>query len=633
MLSELPSEIIYHIATFLPTANALTHLAQTCHRLYEIITAEDSRIFRAFVQSSFPCTPTPPFWKDAARALTARSRALDRQAIIGRFVLPPPTAAQIGSHQATRLDRPTLGYRAAIDSYETWNGACWADRKEVLAWGAASQLVVRVKQSGAQARENWFVLDDTDHTSSYDDILGVHALKPDHGRKGADTEHFVFGRMLGDIVHLAISPEDASHEYKQRFRTYGLILDRTDLSDGTEPTLAAHYGNGSIAFYHTATEDQKVEPFVWLRAEALSARNRYSKLLSSSLVAVGTGDTGNSLSISTFVPDGVSVYRDISVDSLDLEQRVGNTAKANVSAIAPLNQHALGGSPGDVFLAAWGDRSVRYEKPKILFYIPIPFSKLTIFSRLHDLRSPHPYESTYRDTTDINPIYSVHTFGHDRFLAGAGGDAVLKIFDLRMSNTYSYLDAQAPPAKSTNTQNLPANGVYTNGAATLTTPFQHPRKDISIFLSHQPPSTFPPQNQNHNQHHSRPRKRGAYRGPIYTMSSPSPSSSTVYTGIVDGVVRLDFASTDDLTGPAKEWYEYNLDLGVNTGSVPLPDVSGEVFNLAGYERPHPDDLTTTSKLRNQRSFWSVEPGDRLVEGWDARWEHLEEPGAWRRRDE
>jgi hypothetical protein len=111
------------------------------------------------------------------------------------------------------------------------------------------------------------------------------------------------------------------------------------------------------------------------------------------------------------------------------------------------------------------------------------------------------------------------------------------------------------------------------------------------------------------------------------MSTPSASSQTVYTGIVDGVVRLDFACMDDLAGPAKEWYNRNIDLN-------LPD-QGAVLRLAGFERPDPDDLTTTSKLRTQSEKLSLNPeGHQNMDdtGWDWRWQPLIEPGAWRRRD-
>ncbi|KAJ5791740.1 uncharacterized protein N7518_008751 [Penicillium psychrosexuale] len=555
MLSELPSEIIYQIATHLPTANALAHLSQTCHRLHGIITAENSRIFRAFVRSRFPYIETPPFWKDAARALTSRSRALDRKAIIGRFVVPPGTATKIGSHEVTRQDNPTLGYRPSIDSYEIWNGQRWADRKEVLAWGAANQLVMRIKQTGIRSQEDWLMFNDVDHVSSYDDICSLHLLSSGtQYSNDTHVEHLIFGRVRGDIVHLAISPNEATFEYKQKFISFGLSLDKTDLSSGTDSTLAAHFENGSIAFYRTETDDEVIEPFTWLRLEG-SSRTNYSKLLSSSLVAVGTGNVENSLSISKITPDGVSVYRTIGIGSLDTDS-TSLKSKANIGAIEPLNEHNLG-SPGEVFLTAWDDYTVR----------------------LHDLRSSRPSEVSYKDATDLNPIYSLHAFGHDRFLAGAGGEAV----------------------------------------------------GFSIFLSHPPPPTFPQQ----TPHPVRTRQRGPYRGPIYTMSSPSPSSPTVYTGIVDGVVQLDFASTDDLTGPGKEWYEYNLDLGVNMGPGVSPRWNAEAFNLAGYERPDDEDSATTSKLRTQRAFADLEPGDAARgthTDWDCRWETLEEPGAWRRQD-
>ncbi|KAJ6082613.1 hypothetical protein N7499_007487 [Penicillium canescens] len=608
MLSDLPSEIIYHIATYLPTANALAHLAQTCHRLNKIITAEDSRIFRAFVQSRFLAVKTPPYWKDAAQALTSRSRALDRKAIIGRFVVPSGTAIKIGCDEVSRLDNPTLGYRPVIDSYEVWNGKGWADRKEVLAWGAANQLVMRFKQTGAHPQEKWVMFNDVEDVSSYDDISSLHLLssRPEYSHD-TDIEHLIFGRIRGDIVHIAISPKDATHSYKKKFLTHGLKLDNTDLSDDPDPVLAAHFDNGSVALYHTATDEEQVEPFTWLRPNG-TLRNKYSKLLSPSLVAVSTGDIKESLCISKVTPNGIFPCRTVSINSLNSDFTSLST-KANIGAIEPLNTHPLAGPPGEVFLAAWDDFTVR----------------------LHDLRSPRPYEVAYKDITDLNPIYSLHTFGHNHFLAGAGGEAIVKIFDMRMCNTYSYLDAQVPSPSQMHT-NQPNPGPNPNGKSTTNkkatgSPLQS-QKDFSVFLSN--PAPVP--------RTSRTRRRLHYRGPIYTMSTPSPSSPTVYAGIVDGVVSLDFASTDDLTGSRKGWYEDNLGLGLNTGPGPSSDVTRDAIDLAGYERPNADsDSTTTitSKLRNQRAFWEIPSSDEgleIVTGWDRRWKPLEEAGAWRRRD-
>lgn len=187
-----------------------------------------------------------------------------------------------------------------------------------------------------------------------------------------------------------------------------------------------------------------------------------------------------------------------------------------------------------------------------------------------------------------------------------------------MDKTYDYLDAQIPHASAQSPHNIDRRA-------------KRPRKNFSIFLSAPPPPLFPQQN-------ARTRRRGPYRGPIYTMSTPSASSQTVYTGIVDGVVRLDFACMDDLAGPAKEWYNRNIDLNLllesENSSSSTPD-QGAVLRLAGFERPDPDDLTTTSKLRTQREKLSLNPeGHPKMDdtGWDWRWQPLIEPGAWRRRD-
>lgn len=361
MLSELPSEIISHIAIFLPTVSELTRLGLTCRRLYRIVKAQESNLFRTFVQTQFPTIETPPFWKDAACALTSRSRALDRLGVVGRFVTPSETTINIGYHEETRRDNPTLGYRPPIDSYEIWNGGSWADRKEVLTWGAGHRLVMRIKQSGSRPREDWVSFNDIDHVSSYDDICGVHLLEPEYGSKAADTENLIFGRVRGEIVRLALSPGDATHTHKQKFLTGGLELAGTDLSDGADPLLLAQFDNKSLALYNIKNDSEEVEPLAWIRDDSCSlARSRCSKLLSSSRIAMATKDAQSSLVVSAVSPDSISPVREFAVNFLEPEGPNGRPLFANASSIAPLNSHLLAGAPGDVFLTAWGDCIVRY---------------------------------------------------------------------------------------------------------------------------------------------------------------------------------------------------------------------------------------------------------------------------------
>lgn len=412
MLSELPSEIISHIAIYLPSLSELTRLSLTCRRLYKIIKGQESSLFRAFVQQKFPTIEIPPFWKDAACALTSRSRALDRLGVVGRFVSPPETAINIGHHGETRRDNPTLGYRPPIDSYETWNGGSWAERKEVLTWGAGHRLVMRIKQSGGRTREDWVLFNDIDHVSSYDDICGVHLLEPEYGSKAADTENVIFGRVRGEIVRLALSPGDATHVYKQKFLTGGLELAATDLSDGAHPLLLAQFDNKSLALYSTAVDSEEVEPLAWIRDDTFSlARSRYSKLVSSSRIAIATKETESSLVVSTVSTDGISPIRDFAVNFLDPEGPNGRPPFANASSIAPLNSHRVAGAPGDVFLTAWGDRVVRYVRRLLLSgdaHSPNIDSGYMMFAlRIHTKR----HIETLRTTILYTACSHLHTTG------------------------------------------------------------------------------------------------------------------------------------------------------------------------------------------------------------------------------
>ncbi|OJK02725.1 hypothetical protein ASPACDRAFT_23212 [Aspergillus aculeatus ATCC 16872] len=616
MLENLPAEILYLIACHLPTVNALVQLSRTSRRLHETIAVDNWRIFRAFVQKQFPGSKIPDFWREAAHSLTSRSRALDKHAVLGRFVFPPQ-ATRIGSEKAIRGDRPTLGYRPALDTYETWNGSAWNDRREVLAWGAADEIFLRVKHTGSKPHEQWIIFSDLEHISSVDDICGLHLLKPNHPAYEEGKEHLIFARARGELHHLAITIDEPSHNYQQVFETYGLGIERTDLSNGEEPILAAHWNNGTIALYNTMSKSSRVSEFARLQIDpAKRARNRYSKFLSSDLLAIGTGRIDDAITISSITSERVSLDRQISLNLVDYDRLDSSTAiKSDVNAIAPLS------TTGQVFLAGWGDRAVR----------------------LHDLRSNKEHELTYRDPTDDNPIYCIQPFTHNRFVVGSGGEALVKIFDLRMDRGYSYLDAKptmrsftprsrrTTPTTSTKSLDNQLRHLTLNSPNGITN--HHPRKEMSIYLSHPAPTTY---HQARSQHH-RP-----YRGAIYTMSSPSPSSPTIYTGVADGVMRLDFVATDDLTtGADCAWFAGPLCLNLSSSSTTQPSrhhrrrhhAADRILDLSGYERPDPANSTAVVRLRTQQPFDAVtdeDVEDELATGWDRRWTQLRDFSSWRR---
>jgi hypothetical protein len=362
MLSDLPPEIIYHIATFLPTASALAHLALTCRRLHQIISS-DGRIFRSFVQSRFPSIETPPFWKDATQALTSRSRALDRRAVVARFVVPSSDAKTVGIHEPTRHDRPTIGYRPSIDSYEVWTGGRWIDRKEVLVWGAGAEIISRITRTGHDAGEQWLRFNDLEHVTSLDDIRVIRLLRTGHPRKDADKEHLIYGRVRGDVVHVAISTDDASYEHKQTFITNQSEVQTLDLSSGPRHILAIHALDGSISLYHTATEAPEVTPFAVLKTQREEMFPAHvSKWLSPTRIAYNVSHLMNSIVISDITNDQISTLREFTFE-LSLHTSLSSQNKIRVNAISPLNFDTHGnGISGEVFLAGWGS-TVRYVLP------------------------------------------------------------------------------------------------------------------------------------------------------------------------------------------------------------------------------------------------------------------------------
>lgn len=222
------------------------------------------------------------------------------------------------------------------------------------------------------------------------------------------------------------------------------------------------------------------------------------------------------------------------------------------------------------------------------------------------------------DTVDDSPIYSIHPFGWDHFVVGNGQDALVKLFDMRMPGTdaYSYLNARPHiPKNKTTTSN---NNIKPQTPKPISTPNLTPNyrgKNISIFLSHKVPAS------NRGGRNNSVR----YRGPVYALSSPSPSSSTVYAGVENNIVRLDFASTDDLTSPSGSWYNDNLGLDLDLGSKG----DDNVLSVACYERPPVTDMDRGMQLLRQESFSrevkGVDDGDRVHgvvhEGWDRRWKH------------
>ncbi|KAI2150116.1 hypothetical protein LOZ27_000673 [Ophidiomyces ophidiicola] len=607
MLSDLPPEIIYQVARHIPNLKTLANLARTCRRLHDVISADNYRILQAFVQSRFPSINTPPFWKDAARALTSRTRAFDRNAIIARFILPPENATRIGHPRTIRTDRPTLGYRPVLDSYEVWYGNTWCSRKEVLVWGAGADLMIRVKDFGRKhlqshppcepqsllyrhkvsgtAQDNviWAKFNDLHGVDSWDDISGLHVLRPSC-TEWCDEEDIIFGRRNGQLLQMLVSPKYGTSKIKKRYLARGKHLDGSDLSPASK-VLSTTMDRKTISFFNVDTEDKDVSPFATL-GPVTNETGRYkcSKILCEHKVAISFDALRGQVSIFEFSPDGIRMHRCLGIIDRDMP------LKLKATTIEPLTAtHITGGSPGDLFLTGREDSE----------------------TRLHDIRARRHVVTVFEDTVDDSPTYSIKSIGHERFVVGGAMNALLKIFDMRMGR-YSYTDAYLGEGM------LPTKEAY-GSPAIKSNAEQLSKKDISIFLSNRI-ENIP------NRMGTFLRARHRYRGPIYAISHPSPSSSTIFAGLEDNVIGLDVVSTDDLGGKHKEWYHRNLDLALD----PLGGVDCLPMDLSCYERPWPRDRQKNVKLMLQSPFYmALEKEYRGIKStphvknpcWDQRWYH------------
>lgn len=185
-----------------------------------------------------------------------------------------------------------------------------------------------------------------------------------------------------------------------------------------------------------------------------------------------------------------------------------------------------------------------------------------------------------------------------------------------MQNVYNRMEARIPPSCNEHGPQI---------RTSLKRNDTFPRKDFSAFLRYNLSTAI---NRSHRLRPYRTIKR-YYTGPIYSMSSPSPSSATVYAGVLDGIFRLDFASSDDLTGAHGRWYHDNLALDLNMKKAAPPNE--RIFEIAGYERPDPGIRGVSPKLMEQKMFCDITDKDVINEqrtGCDRRWEILRNFAAY-----
>lgn len=483
-----------------------------------------------------------------------------------------------------------MGYQPAVDSYEESIGPSWDARRQVLAWSAGAEVVMRVKGMGlknkADTRDTYSYLDHYQHHTRWftfrapgmregrDDITSLHLLKGQYRQESSsrtDVEHVISGTASGrlELSHLELD-RASSKTLGAVFETNNGQIRCGDVEASNETMLAVGLGMATVALYtipkylHSIPDQHEIIQPLSEQTVASGGNTAYTvraiRFLSNNRLLVGGGLSEAPIHIYEVTSAGLSKDPIRAVDHLYIEDE-----KTSVYALQALASSAGARyGAGEIFLSGASDGIVR----------------------LHDLRSPDSFVASFIDSTDHGTIYSLQTIGQNQFVAGGARHSMLKFFDLRA--------ASARPLGRTNIDQADEHPTY-----------RAPRKDSgwNLYLN--------PRNES---------QRGARwqqplretTSPIYSLSSPSPNSASLIVGVENSIVELDFISMMDkhpdplfARGVVRS---QRGDINVVKSWNPKDDV----LNFGMYEH----SMTGAVKLKTQARVGKY---DGVNEGMDGRW--------------
>ncbi|KAL1297386.1 hypothetical protein AAFC00_004924 [Neodothiora populina] len=607
MLADLPTELLNHIIEN-SSASSISNLSQSSRALHGFVETEG---WRTFNQTNFPSYNYPPYWRSAAHTLTTLSRNWQRRAFIAQYLQPGGDISAVSTGlPIKKWKRPggqTMGFQSTVDSYQQHIGDKWHHRREVVAWSAGAELVVRIrlrttatekafrdaspqdrqeKYDSCGTRIRWWSYRPFSAVEGRDDITSIKLVKPDTSKcLDADVsdldDEVVIGTANGDLQLLRI-PAEEDGPVKTYFVTNGVPVRSTSLCpaaglDGDNGSLlAANLSDTKLALYKMEKDMFKIAPICEVDVmpqERKGARIWSTRFLNPRLLAVGLGPSVEPISIFTIRPEGIVAEP---ARKLNLNEDTESIESARASAVYPIEPLVDdNGDSGEtnVFLSGGYDGVVR----------------------LHDLRSPSAYERAYRDPTDDAAVYSLLSRGRDKFVAGSSRHCLLKVFDLRVSGSspYDYANLGGDSQKSSRAS------------------------DWNIFI-------------NPREHYANSSWRGpdswmrrSAEGSVYNLSSPSSTSPFVYAGVENAVVEFNFSAVHDrhpdpIFSPLEDTLKSRR---VKDRKQTLFKNKRDVLNLAMYTQGN-DGSIGAMKLRFQRSVDDPAAQRQSLAGLDERWHEV-----------
>lgn len=327
MLNGLPVEVLIAVVAYIPTARDLASLSATSKRIHRIIEAEEEG-WRVFVLTRFPSISTPPCWRQAAHALTTLSRNVDRRGFVASDVQPKNVlyiTHGLRKPHHMKASKQTMGYQAVLDCYEDMTANSWSSRREVLAWGAGADLIVR-RSERAKTRDNteskdtrgpprtqhqdWWVYQERLYREGLHDITSTDLIRPPHRHTSPtldSSEEVLVGRANGDLDLIEVSAR--GRRVLRSFLTEGGAVRSSDIASERCNLLAAVTGNHSLGLFQLHGEDEaQTEPLSAIKSTLetdVFCRSWSVKFISDSRVAVGRGPSKDIVHVYPLTPAGL----------------------------------------------------------------------------------------------------------------------------------------------------------------------------------------------------------------------------------------------------------------------------------------------------------------------------------------
>ena len=636
-LNTLPNEILSLVTNHLERPRDVLHLSLTSRRLSEFAKLDG---WKAFLKGRFGLSGLDSDARTAVHGLTTLYRNWHRRGFIAKYLEPAVMTTNINTWQQKRWRGPrgqTMGYQPSIDSYEELFGA-WNDRREMLAWSAGTQIILRVKETGKSARQIWeeekeqgrhadstSTFDAFGHCSSWwmykipdssegrDDITSLKLLRPH--QHSTTFEDVVFGTASGQLSLLSWDYRQEESQ-EQQYDTLGRAVNSIAISSSSEPLLAATLGDSTLALYpieQAAASQDLIEPLAQITPVAPGSRNGRiwsCNFLADDKVAIGIGPSYEPIQVYNLTPDG---FLSQPLRTFNLESKFWKGSRSDDSVprntsvypILSLLGSAQGGSDaGNIFLSGGYDGIVR----------------------LHDLRSPRGFETMFWDPTNDSSIYSLATQGLERIVVGVSMHSMIKVFDLRLSGSHAYHTVSLPskPKSRPKGQDYAYNAIVNDAKDKISTI----SGGWNLYLN----PRIPPKRNAYREDYW----RGGQDSPVYSLSIPSPTSPNVYAGLEGAVQSLTFHSIADDHPDTS--LSQNLIRFPDSGAVDIKssyNPQGDALSLGMYEQGNEEGLGMQLLVQDGVTTGVVKNKERRdaarARGLDERWKDLRDEGdRWAR---